>query len=201
MADIEPAARPLAHEDSITRFISPSEQTSRRVVQRFDKRELVLVDGPNAGATVEYFIPVTVLEDPVEVKHPGVPGLVEAGSRWSSTSSADVVGADSISISSPTPGAQQSVVVDWISYTMQVTVVGDDVSEIVEIEDSLSASILWSQSVGFVTNPPVGTVETYTGPSPILVGTLGSPITMSYPVNAGVEITVSLNFGGYFVDV
>lgn len=53
---IEPADNPQAWEDSVTRIATPEQEDNRAIVGRFDKRTYVLIDGPNAGETVEFWV-------------------------------------------------------------------------------------------------------------------------------------------------
>ncbi len=51
-----------AVEDSVTRLASPAAADARGIAQRYDKLTVVLIDGPHAGQTAEYWIPVVELE-------------------------------------------------------------------------------------------------------------------------------------------
>ena len=58
----EKGPQPQDTEDSVTRFASPAEVDNRGIAQQFDRRTTTLIDGPNAGQTVEWWVPVVAVE-------------------------------------------------------------------------------------------------------------------------------------------
>lgn len=68
---LTPADGPHAYEDSVTRIATEEEANVRRIVGRFDKRTYTLIDGPNAGQTVEFWVAIqevdATISGPVDV--------------------------------------------------------------------------------------------------------------------------------------
>lgn len=59
---ITPAGEPEDWEDSVTRITTPEGTNNRAIGGRFDRRTYILIDGPNAGQTVEYWVQALELD-------------------------------------------------------------------------------------------------------------------------------------------
>lgn len=57
----------LKYEDSVTRFATAEEAINRGIIVRYDKRSMTLIDGPNSGQTVEYWVPIFEIDGSLTV--------------------------------------------------------------------------------------------------------------------------------------
>lgn len=139
------------------------------------------------------------ISNAVETKHPGVPGTIIPGSRWSRTGFNSLAG--TLTITSPTPAGNQRVVCDWLDYSLVVASVGlGGATMRPQVLDGGGGPVLWQNAIGIVGLVNLGT--TYSGDSDglVLVSSLGTALVFTLPVLLTL-FDKSLNFGGYLVQV
>ena len=142
---------------------------------------------------------VTVGNQVVEFKHPGVPGTVVTGSRWQ-VAAAGTIGTAPLA-DSPIPTANQRIIVDWIECACGVgvslgLVLTTPAFQIVNT-DGAPATIYWAATTPL---PILAGGSTSFENTPIIMGGQGERLRIRQA--AAISIVIScVAFGGYIVDV